>query len=136
MNTVTNFTYLINLEKTIDPFMENKIKKHEEKKKRKLAKTDINLDILKEGLYELGVTHDKYHHAYLSINISGKELLSIGGINKFAFLQNVNVSNNNLTSLDQLSGLRHMVKLIASNNKIIDMFDFEYECIKLDHLLI
>jgi hypothetical protein len=58
--------------------MENKIKKYEEKNKRILARSDIDQDILKEGLYELGITHDKYNHAFLSINISGKDLVSIG----------------------------------------------------------
>jgi hypothetical protein len=125
MNTMSNFTYLINLEHTLDPFIENKIKKHEEKNKKKLAKGDIDPEIFKDGLKDLGITYDKYNHAYLSIDISGKDLLSIGGINKFKYLQNVDVSNNTLTTLDQLSGLRHMIKLNASNNRISDMFDFE-----------
>jgi hypothetical protein len=75
---MTTFTYLINLEKSIDPFTENKIKKYEEKAKKLQAKSNIDLDILKEGLHELGVTHDKYNHAYLSINIQNKDLVSIG----------------------------------------------------------
>jgi hypothetical protein len=122
---MSTFTYLLNLEKSIDPFTENKIKKYEEKNKRQLAKSDIDLTILKEGLYELGITHDKYNHAFLSINISGKELISIGGISKFIYLQNVNVSNNNLTTLEQLSGLKHMSRLNCSHNKLTEMFDFE-----------
>jgi hypothetical protein len=72
------YTYLANLEKSIDPFTENKIKKFEEKNKKLLAKSNIDIDILKEGLYELGVTHNKYSHAYLSIDISCKDLFSIG----------------------------------------------------------
>lgn len=80
MNTMTTFTQLINLEKSIDPFTENKIKKHEEKTKRIMAKSNIDMDILKEGLYELGITHDKYNHAYLSINLVEKDLISIGVI--------------------------------------------------------
>jgi hypothetical protein len=75
---MTNFVYLLNLEKSIDPFNENKIKKFEEKNKRKLAKSDIDLDIIKSGLYGLGVTHDKYSHAFLCLNISNKNLISIG----------------------------------------------------------
>ena len=122
---MSNFTYLINLEKTLDPFIENKIKKHELKNKKKLAKGDIDPEIIKEGLYDLGITYNKYNHAYLSINLSGKDLFSVGGINKFQYLQNVDVSNNNLTTLDHLSGLRHMIKLNASHNRISDMFDFE-----------
>jgi hypothetical protein len=72
------YTYLANLEKSIDPFTEKKIKKFEEKNKKMLAKSNIDIDILKEGLYELGVTHNKYNHAYLSIDISNKDLFSIG----------------------------------------------------------
>lgn len=75
---MTNFTYLLNLEKSIDPFTENKIHKYEEKNKKLQAKSNIDLEILKEGLYELGITHDKYSHAYLSINIQNKDLVSIG----------------------------------------------------------
>jgi hypothetical protein len=123
--TMSNFTYLINLEKTLDPFIENKIKKHELKNKKKLAKGDIDPEIIKEGLYDLGITYNKYNHAYLSINLGNKDLFSIGGINKFTYLQNVDVSHNNLTTLEQLSGLRHMIKLNASYNRISDMFDFE-----------
>lgn len=78
MNTATNFVYLLNLEKSIDPFNENKIKKFEEKNKRKLAKSDIDLSIIKSGLYGLGVTHEKYNHAFLCLNISKKDLISIG----------------------------------------------------------
>jgi hypothetical protein len=78
MNSMSNFTYLINLEKSIDPFTENKIKKHEQKKKKKLAKKDIDQEILKEGLHDIGITHDKFNHAFLSIDISNKDLISVG----------------------------------------------------------
>jgi len=78
MNSMSNFTYLINLEKSIDPFTENKIKKYEQKKKKKLAKKDIDPQIFKDGLHDIGITHDKYNHAFLSIDISNKELISIG----------------------------------------------------------
>jgi len=122
---MSNFTYLINLEKSIDPFYDNKIKRYEEKKKLRLAKNDIEIEIFKEGLYELGITHDKYNHAYLSLDISSKELISIGGISKFIYLQNVNVSNNALTSLEQISGLKHLRRLDVSYNKITELFDFE-----------
>lgn len=83
MNSMSNFTYLINLEKSIDPFTENKINKYEIKKKKKLAKIDIDLDILKEGLHDIGITHNKFNHAFLSIDISNKELISIGVIINF-----------------------------------------------------
>ncbi len=87
---MTNFTYLINLEREIDPFTENKIKKFEIKKQKKLAKKDIDQQIFKDGLHDIGITHDKYSHAFLSIDISQKELISIGVIfnNKF-FISNL-----------------------------------------------
>lgn len=80
MNTMSTFTHLLNLEKTLDPFMEEKIRKHEEKTKRKLARSDIDMQIFQEGLHDLGVTFNKFNHAYLSLNISGKDLISIGVI--------------------------------------------------------
>ena len=82
---MSTFTYLLNLEKSIDPFIENKIKKYEEKKKRKMAKTDIDIEIFRDGLYELGLTHDKYNHAFLSLNISARSLISIG-VSSFIYL--------------------------------------------------
>ena len=45
MNTMTTFTYLLDLEKSIDPGMENKIKKYELKKKKMQAKTIIDPEI-------------------------------------------------------------------------------------------
>lgn len=124
-STMSNFTYIINLEKDIDPFYENKIKKYEEKNKQRLAKKDIDVEIFKEGLYDLGITHEKYNYAYLSLDISNKELISIGGINKFKYLQNINVSYNSLTSLEQLNGLNNLRYIDASFNKITQLFDFE-----------
>ena len=38
MNTMSTFTYLLDLEKSIDPGMENKIKKYELKKKENASK--------------------------------------------------------------------------------------------------
>lgn len=78
MNTMTTFTYLLNLERSIDPNIEEKLRKFEEKKKRKVAKSDIDLQIFRDGLYELGQTHNKTNYAYLSLNISNKGLFSIG----------------------------------------------------------
>ena len=54
MNTMTTFTYLLNLEKSLDPGMEKKIKKYEEKKKKLLAKTIIDQEIFQKGLSDFG----------------------------------------------------------------------------------
>jgi len=51
-------------------------------------------------------------------------LSSIAGIEKYKYLQNVDVSGNNLTSLRALGALKHMIKLNASNNQLKFSFDF------------
>ena len=122
---MTTFTYLLDLEKSIDPGMENKIKKYELKKKKMQAKTIIDPEIFQKGLNDFGTTYDNYNHAYLGLNISGRELISIGGITNYKFLQKVNVSNNDLATLEQLSGLFHLTELDASHNKIEEIMDFD-----------
>ena len=42
METMTTFTYLLNLEKSLDPGMEKKIKKYELKKKKLMAQKMID----------------------------------------------------------------------------------------------
>jgi Leucine-rich repeat (LRR) protein len=122
---MTTFTYLLDLEKSIDPGMENKIKKYELKKKKMQAKILIDPEIFKKGLKDFGTTYDNYNHAYLGLNISGKELISVGGITNYKYLQKVDVSNNDLATLEQLSGLNHLTELNASHNKIEEIMDFD-----------
>ena len=125
MNTMSTFTYLLDLEKSIDPGMENKIKKYELKKKKMQAKILIDAEIFKKGLKDFGTTYDNYNHAYLGLDISGKELISVGGITNYKYLQKVDVSNNDLATLEQLSGLNHLTELNASHNKIEEIMDFD-----------
>ena len=125
METMTTFTYLLNLEKSLDPGMEKKIKKYELKKKKLMAQKMIDKEIFIKGLYNFGLTYNNYNHAYLSMNISNQELISIGGITKYKYIQEVNVSHNELSSLEQLSGLNHLTILNASYNKINEIMDFD-----------
>lgn len=46
------------------------------------------------------------------------------GVQKYKYLQNVDVSGNNLKSLKPLSSIRHLIKLNASNNQLKFSFDF------------
>jgi len=125
METMTTFTYLLNLEKSLDPGMEKKIKKYEMKKKKLMAQKMIDKEIFIKGLYNFGLTYNNFNHAYLSMNISNQELISIGGITKYKYIQEVNVSHNELSSLEQLSGLNHLTILNASYNKINEIMDFD-----------
>ena len=47
------------------------------------------------------------------------------GIDKYKYLQNVDVSNNKLIHLKDLSQLKHLIKLKAAWNQIRRTFDFE-----------
>ena len=47
------------------------------------------------------------------------------GIDKYKYLQNVDVSNNKLIHLKDLSQLKHLIKLKAAWNQIRKTFDFE-----------
>ena len=125
METMTTFTYLLNLEKSLDPGMEKKIKKFELKKKKLMAQKIIDKEIFIKGLYNFGVTYNNYTHAYLSMNLSNQDLISIGGITNYKYIQEVNISKNELSSLEQLSGLNHLTILNASHNKITEIMDFD-----------
>ena len=125
METMTTFTYLLNLEKSLDPGMEKKIKKYELKKKKLMAQKMIDKEIFIKGLYNFGLTYNNYNHAYLSMNLSNQELISIGGITNYKYIQEVNISHNELSSLEQLSGLNHLTILDASYNKINEIMDFD-----------
>jgi hypothetical protein len=97
-----------------------------ERKKLKVAsKQEVDPDLFKEGLSCLGKTTNGSNHAYLTLNISQRDLSSIVGIARFRFLQNVDVSGNNLLNLKQLSALKHLVRLNASNNNLKKTFDFD-----------
>jgi len=58
------------------------------------------------------------------LSIQDLELVSINGVQKYKYLQNINVSGNNLTTLRPLGGIKHLLRLNASNNKIKIAFDF------------
>lgn len=125
VTTMSNFSYLLNLQKSIDPFISTKIKKIELKNIKKKAKELIDKEIFEEGLSNLGITFNGYNYAYLNLDISKRDLISIGGISDFRFLQNIDLSHNNLTTLEPLNGLKHINILNASHNKITDIFDFD-----------
>lgn len=89
----------------------------------------------RKGLHCLGKTFNNASHAYLSLRLASLDLATVNvsllraddcqGIQKYKYLQTVDVSGNNLTSLTALSSLKHLIKLIASHNKLTNMLDFE-----------
>lgn len=108
----------------VDYFEEEK-EKIERKKLKQLSKEPVDATIFSNGLSCLGKTFNNARHAYLNLSIQNNNLVSIVGIEKFKYLQRVDVSNNKLIHLKELSHLKHMIKLNASWNQLRRMFDFD-----------
>jgi len=51
-------------------------------------------------------------------------LPALKGIERYKYLQDVNVSGNNLTTLKPLSAIKHLIKLNASYNALTTILDF------------
>eukprot|EP00388_Colpodella_angusta_P002496 GDKJ01008617.1.p1 GENE.GDKJ01008617.1~~GDKJ01008617.1.p1 ORF type:complete len:307 (-),score=46.29 GDKJ01008617.1:42-962(-) len=71
-------------------------------------------------------------HAYLSLNISGLDLTSMHILNNYKNLHTINVSHNQLRSLDWISGMHALVNIDASNNLLISIP--KYQPPKLTHI--
>ena len=106
-------------------YFEEEKEKIEKKKLKEMSREPVDEQIFKNGLSCLGKTFNNARHAYLNLNISNNHLVSIVGIEKFKYLQVVDVSNNKLINLKDLSHLKHMIKLNASWNQIRRTFDFD-----------
>ena len=104
----------------------------------------VDAAIFREGLSCLGKTFNNARHAYLKLSISERGLTTIKvsqkskvfflpnsfsshcdqGIGRYKYLQYIDVSGNSLTTLQQLTDVKHLIKLNASNNRIKKMLDF------------
>jgi Leucine-rich repeat (LRR) protein len=87
--------------------------------------TGDNAALFKEGLMDLGKTFNNARHAFLTLSINEKSLSNLDGIHRFRFLQNIYMRGNNLSNLQCLSALKHLVRLDASKNQITRMLDFD-----------
>jgi hypothetical protein len=106
-------------------FFEEEREKIDEKNLKLLSRQPVDDQLFRAGLSCLGKTFNNARHAYLYLTISNNNLLSVVGIEKYKYLQNVDVSNNKLIHLKDLSALKHMVKLKAAWNQIRRTFDFD-----------
>ncbi len=106
-------------------YFEEEKEKIEKKKLKEMSKEPIEDEIFKRGLSCLGKTFNNARHAYLNLNISNNNLVSIVGVEKYKYLQVVDVSYNKLIHLKDLSHLKHIIKLKAAGNQLRKTFDFE-----------
>jgi hypothetical protein len=60
----------------VDYFEEEK-DRIEKKRLKQMSKEEIDVQIFKDGLYNIGKTFNNCGHAYLSLNISNKNIVSI-----------------------------------------------------------
>ena len=54
----------------------------------------VDEQIFKNGLHCIGKTFNNARHAFLSLSIPNNKLTMINGIQKFKYLQNIDVSGN------------------------------------------
>lgn len=88
-------------------------------------------DDIKAGLGSLGITPG-LGHAYLSLNISGLDLTSLFIVNTYKHLHTLNVSRNQLRSLDWITGMSALLNIDASHNLLISIP--KYQPPKLTHI--
>eukprot|EP01135_Chromosphaera_perkinsii_P012267 Nk52_evm4s2630 gene=Nk52_evmTU4s2630 len=76
------------------------------------------------GLSNLGVSADGKKTVYLNASLSGFFLSNCEGISSYIHLQELDLSNNELTDLRPLSSMQHLLKLNASHNRLTKLLDF------------
>lgn len=71
-----------------------------------------------EGLTQLGRTADGLSHAFIRLHISEKELTDVKTISTYRHLRFVDLSKNNLPSLQALSSLENIIHLNVESNRL------------------
>ncbi|KAI9341402.1 P-loop containing nucleoside triphosphate hydrolase protein [Obelidium mucronatum] len=84
----------------------------------------VTTEHLKAGLSQLGKTPDGYSEVYLQLSIPNAGLNDITGLEPFVYIQNLNLSGNQLTEISCLGAMRYLIKLDVSNNKLTEVLDF------------
>ncbi|KAJ4459184.1 hypothetical protein PAPYR_4990 [Paratrimastix pyriformis] len=86
---------------------------------------DLTADICGQYLSALALTGDALGYAYTRIDLQGKKLANLKGLEGFHHLRHIDVSNNMLTEVGPLSGtimsqptFTHLMTLNLSNNRL------------------
>lgn len=67
-------------------YFEEEKEKIEKKKLKEMSKEPLDDEIFKRGLSCLGKTFNNARHAYLNLNISNNNIVSIVGVEKYKYL--------------------------------------------------
>ena len=94
---------------------------------RKPHRETVSIEIFSTSLDNLGTTATG-EYAYLTMDLSSKDLYSLMGIESYIHIQHLNLSNNNLITLKPLNQLKHIITLDASHNQLTKLLDFDPPC--------
>lgn len=87
-------------------------------------KAKSSVDDARKGLKTLGIHPISLKYTYLELDLSKKKLSGTDICGSFPHVIYLNISNNDITSLEYLSALSCIVQLDASNNKLTECLDF------------
>jgi hypothetical protein len=94
MSTISNARLMSEGSQIVDYFEEEK-EKIERKRLKQLAKQPLDAELIKSGLTHLGRTYNNARHAFLTLNIQNKDLVSIvvsqTGFNRCRALTSTNI---------------------------------------------
>ncbi|XP_004708290.1 leucine-rich repeat-containing protein 23 [Echinops telfairi] len=78
----------------------------------------LSLDLMKESLSMLCKTGNGLAHAYVKLEVKGRDLTDIILLRSYIHLRYVDVSENHLTDLSPLNHLTHLLWLKADGNRL------------------
>jgi len=90
----------------------------EPEQEEEVEENPLTTEIVAESLSLLTKTGNGFGHAYIRLDIHGKEITDINILNQYIHLRYVDISMNNLKSVDALNSLSHIHTLKANKNML------------------
>uniref|UniRef100_A0A8D1KPE6 Leucine-rich repeat and guanylate kinase domain-containing protein n=1 Tax=Sus scrofa TaxID=9823 RepID=A0A8D1KPE6_PIG len=82
-------------------------------------------EVVAEKLYQLGRSGSGTEQVYLSLNLSGLDLIDISILCGYIHLQKLNLAGNKIEDLSCVSCMPYLLELNASQNKLTAFFNFK-----------
>jgi Leucine-rich repeat (LRR) protein len=96
----------------------------EEETAQSSSSNDLSINSIRENLTCLGKNPFSFGHAYLALNVTGKNVRHIENIRDYPHLMYIDVSDNLIDDLKPLESLIALVQLTARNNQLVDCLTF------------
>lgn len=81
----------------------------------------LTKDDIAGGLTQLARTADGLSHAFVKLDLVGKDITDITAIQTYEHLRYISLANNKITTLKALSSLENLITLNAENNRLTDV---------------